>query len=240
MRYIMGFLLACGVIYAQAGNAELYGTVRDPSGLAIAGATVTAEESSTTARFSVVSSATGDYRLLGLPAGDFVLTITHPGFKTYHRSGLKLHLGDHTGLDVQLELGQTTESVEVNAAAPLLETATGTVDFHVDTEKVQTLPLDGRNFVPLIALSPGVALPGGGSLLPRINGSRPRTNEYIYDGISALQPEPGQVVFYPIIDAIDEFKVNINSYSPEYGRSNGGAVIVNMRSGGNELHGTVF
>ncbi len=91
-----------------------------------------------------------------------------------------------------------------------------------------------------MTLSPGVALPGGGSLLPRINGSRPRTNEYIYDGISALQPEPGQVVFYPIVDAIDEFRININAYSPEYGRSNGGTVIVNTRAGTNELHGTLF
>jgi len=91
-----------------------------------------------------------------------------------------------------------------------------------------------------VALSPGVALPGGGSLLARINGSRPRTNEYLFDGISALQPEPGQVVFYPIIDGIEEFRLNINSYSPEYGRSNGGAVIVSMKSGGNDFHGDIF
>ncbi|MDQ6664998.1 MAG: carboxypeptidase regulatory-like domain-containing protein, partial [Acidobacteriota bacterium] len=112
--------------------------------------------------------------------------------------------------------------------------------YAVEQAKIAALPLDGRNFIPLIALAPGVALPGGASLLPRINGSRPRTNEYIYDGISALQPEPGQVVFYPVIDAIEEFRVNINSYSPEYGRSNGGAVVVNLKSGGNALHGTLF
>jgi hypothetical protein len=130
--------------------------------------------------------------------------------------------------------------VEVTAAASLLQTVTGEVSFNVDQRKVETLPLDGRNYVPLVALSPGVALPGGGSLLPRINGSRPRTNEYMYDGISALQPEPGQVPFYPIIDGIEEFRVNINSYSPEYGRSNGGTVMVNTKSGGNDFHGTIF
>ena len=74
-----------------------------------------------------------------------------------------------------------------------------------------TLPLDGRNFIPLVALSPGVTLPNG-SILPRINGSRPRTNEYVYDGVSVLQPEPGQVAFYPIIDGMEEFKLNINAY----------------------------
>ena len=132
-------------------------------------------------------------------------------------------------MNVSLALGQPTETVSVTAKAPLLQTASGSVSYSVDQTKVETLPLDGRNFIPLVALSPGVALPGGGSLLPRINGSRPRTNEYMYDGISALQPEPGQVVYYPIIDGIEEFRLNINSYSPEYGRSNGGTVMVSTQ-----------
>ena len=91
----------------------------------------------------------------------------------------------------------------------------------MEQRKVVTLPLDGRNFIPLIALSPGVMLPPA-STLPRINGSRPRVSEYIYDGISVLQPEPGQVAYFPVVDAIEEFRVETNSYSAEYGRSNGG------------------
>src|SRR6202030_4201479 len=78
------------------------------------------------------------------------------------------------------------------------------------------------------------------SLLPRINGSRPPTNEYMYDGISVLQPEPGLGVFYPIIYAIEEFKLNINAYSPAYDSSNGGTVMVIGKSGSNDLHGTLF
>jgi hypothetical protein len=109
----------------------------------------------------------------------------------------------------------------------------------MDEKKIDTLPLDGRNFIPLVTLSPGVALPSG-QFLPRINGSRPRTNEYIYDGISVLQPEPGQVVYYPIIDGMAEFKLNVNAYSPEYGRSNGGTVMVIGKSGSNEFHGSLF
>jgi opacity protein-like surface antigen len=142
-------------------------------------------------------------------------------------------------LDVELRLAEEAQSVEVMAAAPLLQASRGTVSYVVEQQKVVTLPLDGRNFVPLIALLPGVTLPPG-NLLPRINGSRPRVSEYVYDGISVLQPEPGQVAFYPIIDAIEEFRVDTNSYSAEYGRSNGGVIMVNQKSGSNEVHGSVF
>jgi hypothetical protein len=192
------------------------------------------------ARFAATSDERGAYHILGLPAGHYVLIVEQPGFRTFRQSGITLRMLDQTTLNVTLEIGQPTQSIEVTAAAPLLQTASGTVSFVVDETKVTTLPLDGRNFIPLVALSPGVALPGGGSLLPRINGSRPRTNEYLYDGISVLQPEPGQVAFYPIIDGIEEFRLNINAYSPEYGRSNGGTVMVSTKSGSNDFHGTLF
>ncbi|HKD08522.1 MAG TPA: carboxypeptidase regulatory-like domain-containing protein [Bryobacteraceae bacterium] len=225
---------------AQVGQAELFGTVRDPSALAIKGAKVTVDELSTGARFQTNSDDRGDYHLLGLPSGQYSISVEQPGFKTYKRTGIALRLADQIQIDVDLQIGQPTQEVSVSAEAPLLQTAAGSVTYNVDQTKIETLPLDGRNFIPLVALSPGVALPGGGSLLPRIDGSRPRTNEYIYDGISVLQPEPGQVVLYPIIDAMEEFKLNINSYSPEYGRSNGGTVMVVGKSGSNEFHGDFF
>ena len=240
MRLIIAALLFIAPCFGQAGRAELFGAVQDPSGLPVANARVQAEDQATTARYSVLSDGSGQYHLLGLAAGSYVLTVEQPGFRTYRQSGITLRVDDRTSLDVKLEVGQAAQSVEVTAAAPLLETASGEVSFHVEESKVETLPLDGRNFIPLVALAPGVALPGGGSLLPRINGSRPRTNEYIYDGVSVLQPEPGQVAWYPIIDGIEEFKLNVNAYSPEYGRSNGGTIMVEGKSGGNALHGTLF
>ena len=231
-------LSPCG--FGQAGKAELSGAIEDPRGLAAAQATVTGEEQATGARFVVVTGDRGEYHLLGLAAGQYTLTIEKPGFRPYRQEGIVLRIGDQIRLNVKLELGQASQSVEVNAQASLLETASGSVSYHVSQPQLETLPLDGRNFIPLVALSPGVALPGGGSLLPRINGSRPRTNEYLYDGISVLQPEPGQVAFYPIVDAVEEFRLNINAYSPEYGRSNGGTVMVIGKSGGNQFHGTLF
>src|SRR5690242_5138358 len=101
------------------------------------------------------------------------------------------------------------------------------------------MPLNSRNFVQLATLAPGVELPPG-TVLPRINGGRPRTNEYLYDGISALQPEPGQVVYFPIIDDIQAFTVEANNVPAEFGRFNGGVVNVATRSGSNNFHGSLF
>ena len=117
------------------------------------------------------------------------------------------------------------------------ETASlGTV---VENEQVVQLPLNGRLFIMLAAIAPGVALPPN-SVLPRINGGRPRTNEYLFDGISVLQPEPGQVAYYPIVDAIQEFKIESNSPPAEFGRFNGGVVNLTTKSGTNAFRGNVF
>ena len=231
------FLFLLGTTFCFA--AEFFGVIQDPSGLAVSKARIEAENQATLARYSAASNDRGEYHILGLPAGQYTLTVAQPGFRTYQQSGLILRLGDRTALNVKLEIGQPSQTIEVTADVPLLQTASGEVSLNVEERKIAALPLDGRNFIPLVTLSPGVALPNGQSL-PRINGSRPRTNEYLYDGISVLQPEPGQVVYYPIIDGMAEFKVNINAYSPEYGRSNGGTVMVIGKSGSNQLHGSLF
>jgi hypothetical protein len=235
----VGLILASTLCYGQGGRTELFGSIQDPAGLAVPKAKVEADDQATMARYATLSDERGEYHILGLPAGEYVLKVEQPGFHTYRQSGIFLRLGNRTLLDVRLQVGQPSVSIDVTAAAPLLQTASGEVSQNVGEKKISTLPLDGRNFIPLVTLSPGVALPNG-QFLPRINGSRSRTNEYIYDGISVLQPEPGQVAYYPIIDGMEEFKLNINAYSPEYGRSNGGTVMVIGKSGSNELHGSLF
>ncbi len=240
LLFSIGLTLTSVLCFGQAGRAELFGTIQDPSALAVPKAKVEAEDQATMVHYSVTSDDRGEYHILGLHTGQYTLTVEQPGFRTYKQSGITLRLDDRTGINVKLEIGQPSQTIEVTAEAPLLQTASGEVSLNVSEQKITTLPLDGRNFIPLVTLAPGVALPGGGSLLPRINGSRPRTNEYMYDGISVLQPEPGQVVFYPIIDGMAEFKLNINAYSPEYGRSNGGTVMVIGKSGSNQFHGDLF
>ncbi|MEW5978752.1 MAG: TonB-dependent receptor [Acidobacteriota bacterium] len=223
----------------QSGKAEFFGTVTDSSGLPIPEATVELQDQATSVERRSTTALLGQYHFFGLEPGMYRVSVIKSGFRTYRRTGLQLRVADRISLDIRMELGDVVQTVEVTAAAPLLQTTTGTVSLLVEQKKIVTLPLDGRNFIPLLALSPGVALPPG-SFFPRVNGSRPRTSEYIYDGIGVLQPEPGQVAFYPIIDAIEEFRVNTNSYSAEFGRSNGGVILVNQKSGTNEYHGSLF
>jgi hypothetical protein len=227
-------------LFAQSTKAELFGLIADPSGLPVPDATIELENTATEVKQTTSSQAPdGRYQFFALSPGFYRLTASKQGFRTLQRDGIRLRVGDRVSLDLKLKLGEVTESIEVTADAPLIQSSRGTVSFVAEQRKVVTLPLDGRNFIPLLALSPGVNLPPN-STLPRFNGSRPRTSEYIYDGISVLQPEPGQVAFFPIIDAIEEFRVETNSYSAEYGRSNGGVIMVNQKSGTNEYHGTLF
>lgn len=234
------FVLAgAGPALGQSTKAELGGIVHDPSGLAIGDAKVTLTRQETGAQARTLTTPSGAFQFSAMLSGHYVIEVSKQGFIQLRREGIVLRVGDQILLDLSLSLGDEHQSVDVSAAAPLLQTARGSQGMVVDQTKVVTLPLDGRNFVPLVALSPGVTLPPG-QVLPRINGSRPRVSEYIYDGISVLQPEPGQVAYFPIIDAVEEFRVERNSYSAEYGRSNGGVIMVNQKSGSNELHGTLF
>jgi hypothetical protein len=243
-RVLLGALLAMAAAKAQAGRAELYGGITDPSGLPVVNAIVTAINEATAAESKTTTASNGDYHFFALPPGNYTLKVARPGFVTLRRTGVELRVGDLVELNLRLQIGEVAEFVDVHAAAPMLETTTGTESFVAAEKQVSSLPLDGRNFVPLIALAPGVALPPGStsspSLLPRINGRRPRTSEYIYDGVSVLQPEPGQVAYFPILDSIQEFRVQLNSYSAEYGRSNGGIIQVASKSGSNQFHGTLF
>ncbi len=232
-------LVSMSTLRAQSTKAELFGVVRDPAGLPAESAAVDLINTGTGAKLSVQSANDGAYHFFALAAGSYQIVLVKNGFNTLRRDGIVIRVGDQISLDLELQVGEVSQSVVVTAAAPLLQSSRGTATFVVEQKKIVSLPLDGRNFVPLLALSPGVNLPPG-QLLPRFNGSRPRTSEYIYDGISVLQPEPGQVAFYPIVDAIEEFRVETNSYSAEYGRSNGGVIMVNQKYGSNTLHGSLF
>jgi hypothetical protein len=224
---------------AQAGAGEITGLVRDQAGAAVPGATITVTDRRTNFQRVAVSSGDGIYTAASLAPGDYRLDVELAGFKPVRREGVRLATGEKARIDFDLSVGDVREQVTVVADAPIVRAETASLGTVVENEQVVQLPLNGRLFIMLAGIAPGVALPPN-SVLPRINGGRPRTNEYLFDGISVLQPEPGQVAYYPVVDAIQEFKIESNSPAAEFGRFNGGVVNLTTKSGGNAFRGNVF
>lgn len=218
---------------------EFRGRVLDRSGAAVPGAHVVVTQIETGIHITGVSTSAGLFDFTQLNSGMYRATVYHAGFAHLEQEGIAVTTGQIVTLDLHLEVGSSEQSVTVSDAAPVLQTATSDVATTIPGRTVLSLPLNARNFIQLAQLAPGVELPPG-TLFPRINGGRPRTNEYLYDGISALQPEPGQVVFFPVVDDIEEFTISANNVPAEFGRFNGGVVNVATRGGGNQFHGTVY
>ena len=219
---------------AQVAAGEITGIVKDQAGAAVPGATVTVTDVNTNLQRIIVSSGEGVYTAPSLAPGDYRVDVELTGFKPVRRAGIRLSTGEKARIDFDLAVGNVSEQVTVTADAPILRAETASLGMVVAHEQVVQLPLNGRSFILLAGLAPGVALPPN-SPLPRINGGRPRTNEYLFDGISVLQPEPGQVAFFPVIDAIQEFKIESNSPPAEFGRFNGGVINLTTKAGRERL-----
>jgi len=220
-------------------TAELSGHVLDASGAAIPGAHIDLAAIATGVHQQTAASASGDYLFTNLNPGSYSLDVTATGFKHLQRTGITVILGQTVRADLILSAGGDQQTVTVSSDAPMLQAETSYIQTNIPGTTVLAMPLNSRNFIQLSTLAPGVELPPG-TVLPRINGGRPRTNEYLYDGISALQPEPGQVAFFPILDDIEEFTIEADNVPAEFGRFNGGVVNVATRSGTNTLHGSLF
>ncbi len=241
--FLLIFLLVSepfsSVSYAQAGNGEITGEVRDSAQTILVGAKLVLRELSTSLAYETRTNEEGIYHYSHLKPGVYALSVEKDGFQRYQQEGITVRTGERIRVDVKLTVGTVTTAVVVKEDAPLLKTESVTLGQVIDSRAIPALPLNGRTFVNLVGLVPGIALPPG-SALPRLSGSRPRTNEYLYDGIAVLQPEPGQVAYFPIIDAIREFNVQTNDSNAAFGRFNGGVVNLTTKSGGNAYHGTVF
>ena len=212
--------------------------MRDQEGAAAPGATITVVATRTNITRIVASTLEGVYTAASLAPGEYRVSVELAGFAPVRREGVRLSTGERARLDFDLHVGTQQEQVTVVAQdAPVARQDSASLGTVIEHEQVQQLPLNGRLFIMLAAVAPGVALPPN-SVLPRINGGRPRTNEYLFDGISVLQPEPGQLAYSPIIDAIQEFKIESNSPPAEFGRFNGGVVNLTTKSGTNAFRGT--
>jgi hypothetical protein len=238
--FLIGFaLIPFRVAFGQVGKGEISGELKDQTGSVISSARVVVVETQTNQAFESKTSQGGFFTAANLKPGAYTLEVEAQGFKRFVQKGIQLATGEKLRLDAILVVGDINESITVTADAELLRTGTGSLGQVINHRKVVDLPLNGRSFVSLVSLAAGVANPPG-SAFPRINGGRPRTNEYLFDGISVLQPEPGQVAFSPVIDAIQEFKVESNSPPAEFGRFNGGVVNLAFKSGTNQFHGSIF
>jgi hypothetical protein len=238
-------LLACSLeasassALGQVAGGTITGVVKDQAGAAVPGAMISVTEVDSNRQRVVTSGRGGVYAATGLTPGSYRVDADLAGFKPLRRTGIRLRTGETAQLDLELQVGDVREQVTVTGDTPVLRAATAGLGAVIEHEQVVQLPLNGRAFITLATLAPGVALPPT-QAFPRINGGRPRTNEYLFDGISVLQPEPGTVAFSPVVDAIQEFKIESNSQPAEFGRFNGGVINLTTRAGTNAFHGNAF
>ena len=255
-------LMLCAWIIAPANAQNAYGgivgTVTDPSGAVVPGVKVVLTNLGTNEVKSVQTDAAGNYRLLELLPTDYKLEFTRSNFKRYVQTPVTVLVGSTGRLDVAMELGAVSETVEVTTAAPLLQTESGTLGAQVEGKTVDEMPLNGRNTLNLISLVPGVVPQGasqGSTTLNQAGGNHTSATGWgnyqiggsiAGQGATFIDGAPLNVLgnnivgFVPTQDAIQEFKVSTSVASPEFGRFGGGVVEMSTKSGGNQFHGSAY
>ena len=247
--------LVPGSLRGQATSAIL-GNVTDATGAALAGATVTVRNIETGVARTTVTEDTGDYRVLSLPVGQYEVRVEKTGFKAGVRSGISLVVAQQAVVNVQLEVGQVTQSVTVTGEAELVNTTASSTAGLVAEQQVKDLPLNGRSFDTLITLNPSTAnttsyrsstsTGAGQGYNFVVSGNREDFNVFLlngieYTGVSTADVSPGGVSGQLLgVDAVREFNVLANTYGAEYGKRPGGQVSVVTQSGTNSFHGTLF
>lgn len=241
---------------AQVSTAELSGTLIDPSGAAITTGKVIATDIATNQDHESAVNSSGSYSIILLPPGDYRVSAEAPGFRKLIQNGITLQIAQKAKLDLTLELGNLNQTVEVTGQAPLLESESSSVGTVVNEQLVNSLPLNGRNFIQLATLSPGVNGVGysaSGTIMSGTrpddrrpgteifaNGNREGSNNFLYDGIDDNERLTLSIVLRPAVEAVREFKIQTNMYSADIGRNSGAVVDVVTKSGGNQVHGSLF
>lgn len=235
-------ILLCLPADAQVSLASVTGVVSDSADAVIPGAGVTITNVDTGIVTEAGTNESGYYTILSLVPGTYDLAISSEGFRRFVRPNLELETGQHLRLDARLEIGALAETMTVTSAAPSINLEQGAVKGDVIVyEEIQDLPLDGRDFMNLAFLVPGVMpLFGGGGSFASVNGARADQTNYYVDGISNRSPVYGGAQVRPPLDAVEEFRVETSGFSAEYGGFSGGIIGLTMRSGTNEFHGSVF
>jgi len=235
---------------AQRTTGTLRGTVRDTTKSVLPGVTVTALQQSTGLSRSTTTNADGTFIFSDLPVGTYRIEVGLSGFKSAVRTDIVLNVADDRALDFELPPGDIKESVTVAAASVHVKTIGGDVSGLITGDQVRELPLNGRNFLQLATLMPGVSAPDflnvkdkgllGGSDLS-VSGSDVTANLWTVDGANNNDVGSNRTILvYPSLEAIEEFKILRNSYGPEFGQAGGAQINIVTRGGTNELRGNVF
>lgn len=258
-RICFVLLLAATSMYAQQTAATLTGTVTDSTGANMPDVVVRATNRNTNLVRETRSDASGSYSIPFLPAGEYNVQATKQGFRTQKLDNLTLQVGQTARVDLQLPVGDVAESISVEAFGAVLQTENSTVGTVIDSQKIVDLPLNGRNFVQLAQLIPGVQAGTPGSITVRrgrgsigqqdspfgstamsANGARDTANRYFLDGIEFMDYDAMTYSFSPSVDSLAEFKVETSTYSAEAGGAPGGQVSMVTKRGTNAFHGTLW
>lgn len=243
-------LLIAAPMLAQS-TSTLSGTVKDPSGAVLPGAQVVVHNLGTGLERVITSDSAGQYVVPSLPPGDYSIQVTAAGFGAYTLQRLTLLVDAKTNLDVAMTIASAGENIQVEGAAPLIDSETITVGQVIDRQTVQEVPLNGRHFLDLTVLTPGgVTAPAAGSLTAPSRGlgansfvtagNREDSVNFQINGVNLNDMVQNQITFQPSINTTSEFKINNQTFSAEYGRSSGSVVNVSTRSGTNAFHGEAF
>jgi hypothetical protein len=256
LTQILPLFVACAwAVLAQSDRGTVTGTISDPAGAVVANASVQARNTETGATYPVASSATGNYTIPELPAGTYELSITVPGFKKFIRPGLIIQAAQTIRVDATLDIGNASETVTINAEAPLLKTESGELSQTISTQIMDALPLlyvggtayGVRDPYSIVALLPGayftpVAVGFTTGATVRINGGVTSSETVLIDGMDGSNLM-GQVIHQetqPSMDSVQEWTVQTSNYSAEFGQAGSSVHNVTMKSGTNQLHGSAY
>ena len=232
--------------YCQSATGKVVGLITDPSGAAIVGADVSVANTDTGAVSRAQSGADGRYEVLNVPIGTYRVTVRHAGFESGEAPRNELQINQTLRVDFRLTIGAVSQTIAVDATASQVETENTTIGGTIVGAAVQELPLNGRDPMSLLQTQPGVsgsftsASTGAGANGGSIAGGRNDNVSFLLDGASNNVVRSSSLNFDPNPDAVAEFRVLLNNYTAEYGRSGGGVVSVVTKSGTNQLHGSLF
>jgi hypothetical protein len=246
-------LLICGAnaAFAQEVTATITGTITDQSGAAIAGANVIAKSVERGIAYNAASNESGLYRISNLPIGNYELRVEKEGFQTSAYPAFTLVLNQIARIDVEMKVGQVSQTIEVSGSVPVLKTEATQVDTIINASTNDNLPLASRNYVQLTLLAPGSVSTdpssfnngnntGGYGGRPLINGNREQANYFLLDGMDNNQVSDNLLGYTPAPDAIEEFNLITNNAPAEFGSFMGGIVSATIKSGTNNFHGDIW